>query len=63
MMHLIKRLFLLLKISKEVKELATIYTTLIIMGEKTFKQVPATLKEQVRNQLIVLEAEHLIIED
>ncbi|MGD6876754.1 CD1375 family protein [Bacillus infantis] len=43
--------------------MATIYTTLIIMGEKTFKQVPATLKEQVRNQLIVLEAEHLIIED
>lgn len=42
--------------------MATIYTTLIVMGYKTFKQVPGTLREQVREQLIQLEAEHLITE-
>ncbi|WP_257008156.1 CD1375 family protein [Bacillus sp. FJAT-45350] len=40
--------------------MATIYTTLIIMGHKTYDEVPVTLKEQVREQLIQLEAEHLI---
>lgn len=42
--------------------MAMVYTTLIIKGLKTFKQVPYTLVEQVREQLIALEAEHLIIE-
>ncbi len=59
-MNLIKRLFYLLKLTKEMRDMATIYTTLIIMGHKTYDEVPVTLKEQVREQLIQLEAEHLI---
>lgn len=42
--------------------MATIYATLIVMGYKTFKQVPLPIKEKVREQLITLEVEYLIIE-
>lgn len=42
--------------------MAMIYATLIIKGKKTFAQVPATLKEQVRQILIDLDCEHLIVE-
>lgn len=42
--------------------MAIVYATLIIRGFKTFKDVPITLKEQVRQVLIELEAEELIIE-
>ena len=42
--------------------MAIIYATLIIKGAKTFKDVPVTLKEQVRQVLIDLEMEHLIVE-
>jgi hypothetical protein len=43
-------------------DMAVVYATLIINGLKTFAQVPATLKEQVRQILIDLDCEHLIIE-
>lgn len=42
--------------------MAVIYATLIIKGKRTFASVPATLKEQVREVLIALECEDLIIE-
>lgn len=42
--------------------MAIIYTTLIIKGKKTFRDVPQTLKEQVRQILIDLECEDLIVE-
>ena len=42
--------------------MATIYATLIVMGYKTFNQVPAPIKEKVREQLIALEVEYLIVE-
>jgi len=42
--------------------MAVVYATLIIKGKKTFAQVPATLKEQVRQILIDLDCEDLIIE-
>lgn len=48
---------------REVEDLAMVYSLLIIKDLKTFKMVPNTLKEQVRECLIALEAEHLIIED
>lgn len=43
--------------------MAVIYATLIIKGKKTFKQVPEHLKAQVRQILIDLEVEELIVED
>ena len=42
--------------------MAVVYATLIIKGKKTFSQVPASLKEQVRQILIDLDCEHLIEE-
>ena len=56
------RLLMLIFFRKEVKEMAVVYATLIIKGKKTFSQVPATLKEQVRQILIDLDCEDLIIE-
>lgn len=42
--------------------MAVVYATLIIKGKKTFAEVPAKLKEQVRQILIDLDCEDLIIE-
>lgn len=48
---------------KGVKEtMAIIYATLIIKGKKNFADVPERIKEQVRQVLIDLECEELIIE-
>ena len=49
-------LFLLQKV---VTNMAVVYATLIIKGKKTFAQVPATLKEQVRQILIDLDLPEL----
>lgn len=48
---------------KEVNDMAAVYATLIIKGRRTFASIPATLKEQVKQILIDLECEHLIIEE
>lgn len=41
------------------KDMAVVYTTLIIRGARTFAQVPLTLKEDVKQVLIDLEMGHL----
>ena len=53
---------LILKIlfRKEVKEMAVVYATLIVKGKKTFADVPALIKAQVREVLIDLELAELI---
>lgn len=48
--------------SKEDKEMAVIYATLIIKGKRTFASVPSIIKDQVREILIELEVEELIVE-
>lgn len=53
-------LFLLL--GKEVIDMAIIYATLIIKGRKTFAQVPAVIKEDVRQVLIDLDCGALAVE-
>ena len=53
---------LLILIGKVVEDMAVVYATLIIKGKKTFAQVPAKLKEQVRQLLIDAGCEDLIIE-
>ena len=40
---------------KEVTVMAVIYATLIIKGKKTFAEVPAVLKDKVKEILIDLE--------
>ena len=47
---------------KEDKEMAVIYATLIIKGKRTFASVPSIIKDQVREILIELEVEELIVE-
>lgn len=42
--------------------MAIIYATLIIKGKKNFADVPARIKDQVREVLIDLECEDLITE-
>lgn len=39
--------------------MAVIYATLIVKGKKTFAQVPAVIKEQVKQILIDLEVPEL----
>ena len=56
------RLLLLLLLRKEVDTMAVIYATLIVKGRKTFSQVPDKIKDQVRQVLIDLECEDLIVE-
>lgn len=42
---------------KEVADMAVVYATLIIKGRKTLEQVPALIREQVREILADLEVE------
>ena len=40
---------------KEVRIMAVVYATLIVKGKKTLEDVPALLKEQVRDILVDLD--------
>lgn len=52
------RLFLLsILLRKEVQTMAVVYATLIIKGKKTIDQVPALIREQVKEILADLEVE------
>ena len=42
---------------REVHVMAVVYATLIVKGKKTLEDVPALLKEQVREILSALDAE------
>lgn len=54
-------LWLILKIlfRKDVANVAIVYATLIIKGKKTFAEVPARIKEQVKQVLIDLDCSDL----
>lgn len=58
---LIKILLFLLKEDEEM--IALVYCSLIIKGVKKFSDVPAPIKEEVRQDLIDLGLEYLIDED
>lgn len=60
---MIRLIILKILFRKEVEIMAMIYASLIIKGRKTFAQVPATLKEQVKQILIDCECEHLVTEE
>ena len=61
-MRTLLRRVLFLLLGKEVSDVAIIYATLIIKGRKTFAQVPAVIKEDVRQVLIDLDCEALAVE-
>ena len=47
---------------KEVKDMAVVYTTLIIKGKKNFADVPERIKGQVKDVLIDLDCAELVTE-
>lgn len=47
---------------KEVEHIAVIYVALIVKGKRTYQSVPAVIKPQVRELLVDLELEDLIVE-
>ena len=58
-MATVRRWLINLLIGKEVNEMAVVYATLIIKGRKTFADVPARLREQVKQILIDLDCAEL----
>ena len=54
-MSLIRELLLKLLLRKEVQVMAVVYATLIVKGKKTLEQVPALIREDVRQILVDLE--------
>lgn len=47
---------------KEVETMAVIYVALIVKGKRTYADIPEVVKPQVREILVDLELEDLIIE-
>lgn len=47
---------------KDVAQMAVVYATLIVKGKKTFADVPARIKEQVKQVLIDLDCGDLATE-
>lgn len=47
---------------KEVKTMAVIYVALIVKGKRTYADIPEVIKPQVKEILVDLELEDLIIE-
>ncbi len=57
-----KQLVIFILRGREEEDMAVIYATLIIKGVKTYAQVPAKIREQVKQVLIDLDCEHLVTE-
>ena len=56
-MSVLRELMLKILLKKEVDVMAVVYATLIIKGRKTIDQVPAILRDEVKQILKDLEAE------
>ena len=54
-MILIREFLLRILLRKEVQVMAVVYATLIVKGKKTLEQVPALIREDVRQLLVDLE--------
>ena len=52
-----RELVLKILLWKEVRTMAVVYATLIVKGKKTIDQVPALIREQVREILADLEVQ------
>lgn len=56
-MSRLRELLLKILLRKEVQDMAVVYATLIVKGKKTLDQVPAKLREEVKDILEALEVE------
>ena len=56
---MLSQLIIKILFRKDVKEMAVVYATLIVKGKKTFADVPARIKEQVKEVLIDLDCSAL----
>lgn len=56
-MNVFRELMLKILLRKEVDVMAVVYATLIIKGKKTIDQVPAILRDEVKQILKDLEVE------
>jgi hypothetical protein len=59
---MLAKLWLIFTIMKGGIDMVIVYVALIIAGRKTYAQVPAILKEAVKEELIALDLEELVIE-
>lgn len=53
-------LFFLLCMKGDEKDMVAVYVALIVAGRRTYSQVPVTLKQQVKEELIALDLSHLV---
>lgn len=56
-MSVLRELMLKILLKKEVSVMAVVYATLIIKGKKTIDQVPAIIRDEVKQILKDLEVE------
>lgn len=56
-MSVLRELMLKILLKKEVDVMAVVYATLIIKGRKTIEQVPAIIRDEVKQILKDLEVE------
>lgn len=56
------KILLCLILGKGVNDMAVVYATLIVKGKKNYADVPAKLKEQVKEILIDLDCSDLVTE-
>ena len=56
-MSVLRELMLKILLKKEVDVMAVVYATLIIKGRKTIDQVPAIIRDEVKQILKALEVE------
>nr|DAP86087.1 MAG TPA: hypothetical protein [Caudoviricetes sp.] len=56
------KILLCLILGKGVNDMAVVYATLIVKGKKNYADVPAKLKEQVKEILIDLDCADLVTE-
>lgn len=56
-MDRLRELLLKILLGKEVEVMAVVYATLIVKGKKTLDQVPALLRDQVKEILTDLEVQ------
>lgn len=56
-MNVFRELMLKILLGKEVNVMAVVYATLIIKGKKTIDQVPAIIRDEVKQILKDLEVE------
>lgn len=56
-MSVLRELMLKIMLRKEVSVMAVVYATLIIKGKKTIDQVPAIIRDEVKQILKDLEVE------